>query len=341
MRFANSGLALLLAVSIVLFHSAVFAGETLDAVKARGYLIVGVNGELYGFGMPDEKGVWRGLDVNTGRAIAAAIFGDPGKIRFVTLTTQTRFTALKFKEVDVLCRNASKTLTHEAELGLDFVAVNYYDGQGFLIRKKLGVKNARELNGAAVCVMRGTTSERNAANFFRSNKIAVKPVLVEQSTELNQALFTGKCDCLTFDVSQLAGIRAVAANPNDYVILPEVISREPLAPAVRYGDKQWRDIVDFSVLAMIAAEDFGITSKNVDDMLKSPNAEIQGFLGVIPGNGKALGLDEKWAYNIVKKVGNYGEVFDRNVGPDTKLELNRGLNAQWQYGGLMYAPPFK
>ena len=197
MRFANSGLALLLAVSIVSFHSAVFAGETLDAVKARGYLIVGVNGELYGFGMPDEKGVWRGLNVDTGRAIAAAIFGDPGKIRFVTLTTQTRFTALKFKEVNVLCRNASKTLTHEAELGLDFVAVNYYDGQGFLIRKKLGVKNARELNGAAVCVMRGTTSKRNAANFFRSNKIAVKPVLVEQSTELNQALFTGKCDCLT------------------------------------------------------------------------------------------------------------------------------------------------
>jgi len=317
------------------------AGETLDAVKARGYLTVGVNGALYGFGMPDEKGVWRGLDVDTGRAIATAIFGDPEKIKFVTLTTQTRFTALQSKEIDVLCRNATRTLTRETDLGLNFVAVNYYDGQGFLVPKKHGVKSAKDLNGASVCVLPGTTTEQNVADFFRANKMAIKPVVIEQNTELNKAFFSGRCDVLTSDASQLAGIRAVAPNPDDYAILPEIISKEPLAPAVRHGDDQWRDIVDFSVLAMIAAEDLGINSKNVDEMLKSNDPNVQRFLGVTPGNGKALGLDEKWAYNIVKKVGNYGEVFERNVGEKTKLQIKRGLNAQWKDGGLMYAPPFK
>lgn len=317
------------------------AGETLDAVKARGYLSVGVNGGLFGFGMPDEKGVWRGLDVDTGRAIAAAIFGDPEKIKYVTLTTQTRFTALQSKEVDVLCRNATRTLTRETDLGLNFVSVNYYDGQGFLVPRKLGVKSAKELSGASVCTLPGTTTEQNMADFFRANKLQVKPVVIEQGIELNKAFFTGRCDVLTSDASQLAGIRAVAPNPDDYVILPDIISKEPLAPAVRHGDEQWRDIVDFCVLAMIAAEDMGITSRNVDEMLKSTDPNIQRFLGVTPGNGKALGLDEKWAYNIVKTVGNYGEVFERNVGESTQLRLKRGLNAQWKDGGLMYAPPFK
>ena len=341
MRFAKSGFVALLAALMLSLPLAVFAGETLDAVKARGNLIVGVNGGVYGFGMPDEKGVWRGLDVDTARAIAAAIFGDPDKIKYVTLTTQTRFTALQSKEIDVLCRNATRTLSRETELGLNFVAVNYYDGQGFLVRKKLGVKSAKELNGASVGVLPGTTTEQNVADYFRSNNIKFKPVVIEQGTELNQAFFAGRCDVLTSDISQLAGIRAVAPLPDDYIILPEVISKEPLAPVVRHGDEQWRDIVDFSVLAMIAAEDLGITSKNVDEMLKSPNPDIKRFLGVTPGNGKALGLDEKWAYNIVKKVGNYGEVFERNVGTNTKLKLKRGLNAQWKDGGLMYAPPIK
>jgi general L-amino acid transport system substrate-binding protein len=341
MRLAKSGFVVLLAALMLSLPLAAFAGETLDAVKARGHLIVGVNGGLYGFGMPDEKGVWRGLDVDTGRALAAAIFGDPDKIKYVTLTTQTRFTALQSKEVDVLCRNATRTLTRETELGLNFVAVNYYDGQGFLVPKKLGVKSAKELNGASVCVLPGTTTEQNVADFFRSNKMNMKPVVIEQNTELNQAFFAGRCDCLTSDASQLAGIRAVAPNSDDYVILPEIISKEPLAPAVRHGDEQWRDIVDFTVLAMIAAEDMGITSKNVDEMLKSPNPDIKRLLGVTPGNGKALGLDEKWAYNIIKKVGNYEEVFESNVGINTKLKLKRGLNAQWKDGGLMYAPPFK
>jgi general L-amino acid transport system substrate-binding protein len=332
---------LLPAALLLLLPLVVFAGETLDTVKARGYLAVGVNGGLYGFAMPDEKGVWRGLDVDTGRAIAVAIFGDPDKIKYVTLTTQTRFTALQSKEIDVLCRNATRTLTRETELGLNFVAVNYYDGQGFLVPKKLGVKSAKDLNGASICVLPGTTTEQNVADFFRTNKMTMKPVVIEQSTELYQAFFAGRCDCLTSDASQLAGARSIAPNPDDYVILPEIISKEPLAPAVRHGDEQWRDIVDFAVLAMIAAEDMGISSKNVDEMLNSPNPDVKRFLGATPGNGKALGLDEKWAYNIVKNVGNYAEVFDRNVGADSKLQLKRGLNAQWKDGGLMYAPPFK
>lgn len=341
MRSIKPTVVVLLAALLLSLPLAAMAGETLDTVKARGYLIVGVNGALFGFGMPDEKGVWRGLDVDTGRAVAAGIFGDSEKVKFVTLTTQTRFTALQSKEIDVLCRNATRTLTRETDQGLNFVTANYYDGQGFLVPKKLGIKSAKELSGASVCVLPGTTTEQNAADYFRSNKLAMKPVVIEQNTELNQAFFSGRCDCLTSDASQLAGVRAVAPNPEDFVVLPDIISKEPLAPAVRHGDDQWRDIVDFCVLAMIAAEDLGITSKNVDEMLNSANPDVKRFLGVTPGNGKALGLDEKWAYNIVKKVGNYGEVFERNVGVNTKLALKRGLNAQWKDGGLMYAPPFK
>jgi general L-amino acid transport system substrate-binding protein len=340
MKLIKAGMMAMLA-AMVFMAPAAKAGETLDAVKARGFLQVGVNGALFGFGMPDEKGVWRGLDVDSARAVAAGIFGDPEKVKFVTLTTQTRFTALQSKEIDVLFRNATRTLTRETDLGLNFVAVNYYDGQGFLIPKKLSVKSAKELGGASVCVLPGTTTEQNVADFFRANKLTMKPVVIEQNTELNQAFFAGRCDVLTSDASQLAGIRAVAPNPADYEILPEIISKEPLAPAVRHGDEQWRDIVDFCVLAMIAAEDMGITSKNVDEMLKSEDPNIKRFLGVTPGNGKALGLDEKFAYNIVKFVGNYGEVFERNVGTTTKLAIKRGLNAQWNNGGLMYAPPFK
>jgi general L-amino acid transport system substrate-binding protein len=342
MKHTRTGLVILLAaILMAALPLAAIAGETLDAVKARGYLIVGVHSALYGFGMPDEKGVWKGLDVDTGRAVATAIFGTPDKIKFVSLTTQTRFTALQSKEIDLLCRNATRTLTRETELGLNFVAVNYYDGQGFMVPKKLGVKSAKELDGATVCVLPGTTTEQNVSDYFRANKMTMKPVVIEQPTELNQAFFSGRCDCLTSDASQLAAVRAVALKPDDFMILPEIISKEPLAPAVRHGDEQWRDIVDFSVLAMIDAEDLGIDSKNVDAMLKSNDPNVMRFLGVTPGNGKALGLNENWAYNIVKFVGNYGEVFERNVGKDTKLKLPRGLNAQWKDGGLMYSPPFK
>jgi general L-amino acid transport system substrate-binding protein len=314
---------------------------TFDDVKAKGFIQAGVNEGLFGFAKPDEKGVWKGLDVDTARAISCAVFGEPDKLKFTPLSAKTRFTALQSGEIDVLTRNCTQTLGRETALGLNFVHVNYYDGQGFLVPKKLGVKSAKELDGATVCVLPGTTTELNVADYFRSNNMKMKPVVIEMTPELAKAFFAGRCDVLTSDASQLAGTRAVAPNPKDYIILPEIISREPLAPAVRHGDDQWYDIVNFSVMAMIEAEYLGITSKNIDVMMKSKDPKVQRFLGVSAGNGKALGLDEMWAYNIVKKVGNYGEVFERNVGVNTPLGLSRGLNALWTNGGLMYTPPFK
>ncbi len=333
--------------SFVLAMIAVFAligsvsAGTLDDVKAKGFIQAGVNGDLFGFGKPDEKGIWKGLDVDTARAIAAAVFGDADKVKYTPLTAKTRFTALQSGEIDVLTRNCTQTLSRDTALGLDFAQVNYYDGQGFLVSKKLGVTSAKELDGASVCVLPGTTTELNVADYFRSNGMKMKPVVIENTAELAKAFFAGRCDCLTSDASQLAGTRAVAPNPKDYTILPQIISKEPLAPAVRHGDNQWKDIVNYSVLAMINAEELGITSKNVDEMLKSTDPRIMRFLGVTEGNGKALGLDEKFAYNIVKQVGNYGEVFERNVGVNTPLGIERGLNALWTDGGLMYSPPFK
>ncbi len=327
-------------VGVLLSGSVVFAG-TLADVKAKGFIAVGVNEGLFGFSKPDEKGVWRGLDVDTARAISVAVFGDPNKIKFIPLTAKTRFTALQSGEIDVLTRNATQTLSRESSLGLNFAHVNYYDGQGFLVPKKLGVKDAKELDGATVCVLPGTTTELNVADFFRANKMTMKPVVIESTPELAKAFFAGRCDTLTSDASQLASTRSVAPNPDDYVLLPTIISREPLAPAVRHGDDQWLDIVNFATMAMIEAEFLGVSSKNVDEMMKSDNPQIQRFLGANPGNGEALGLDEKWAYNIVKMVGNYGEVFERNVGINTPLKLERGLNALWTNGGLMYTPPFK
>jgi general L-amino acid transport system substrate-binding protein len=317
------------------------AGKTLDTVRERGELLAGVNGGVFGFSMPDDKGVWKGLDVDTARAIAAAVFGDAEKVKFTALTAVQRLPALQAKEIDVLCRNTTETLTRETTNGLNFAHVNYYDGQGFLVPKKLGIKSAKELGGATVCVLPGTTTEMNAADFFRAGNMQWKPVVIEQTAELNKAFFSGRCDVLTSDASQLAAQRSVAPNPDDYVLLPEIISKEPLAPVVRHGDDQWFDIVNWTVMALIQAEEFGITSANVDEMLNSTNPEIQRFLGVTPGLGTDLGLDEKWVYNIIKQVGNYGEIFERNVGPDTPLKLARGLNAQWNQGGIMYAAPFR
>ena len=328
-------------VAAVCLTAGVAVSGTLDDVKKKGFVQAGVNGELFGFGKPDEKGVWKGLDVDTARAVAAAVFGDAEKVKYTPLTAKTRFTALQSGEVDVLTRNATQTLGRDTELGLDFVQVNYYDGQGFLVPNKLGVKSAKELDGASVCVLPGTTTEQNLADYFRQHKMKMNPVVIENNAELAKAFFAGRCDCLTSDASQLAGTRAVAPNPGDYMILPEIISKEPLAPAVRHGDNQWKDIVNYSVLAMIEAEELGINSKNIDEMMSSTDPKIQRFLGVTPGNGKALGLDEKWAYNIVKQVGNYSEVFERNVCEKIPLMLKRGLNALWNNGGLMYSPPFK
>ena len=336
-----SRLTVLVMILSLLAAGVAFAGKDLDAVKKKGFIQAGVNGGVFGFGMPDSKGVWKGLDVDTARAVAAAIFGDASKVKFTPLTAQQRFTALQSGEIDVLTRNATRTLSRDTQLGLNFVTVNYYDGQGFMVPNKLGVKSAKELDGATVCVLPGTTTEQNAADFFRSNNMKWNPVVIESTSELAKTFFAGRCDVLTSDASQLAGTRAVAPNPKDYSILPEIISKEPLAPAVRHGDDQFRDIVDFAVLAMINAEELGITSKNLDEKMKSKDPMVQRFLGVIEGNGKSLGLDEKWAYNIIKQVGNYGEVFERNVGVNTTLGIERGLNALWTNGGLMYSPPFK
>ncbi len=332
---------ILVLVSFFIVLSGFATAGTLEDVKKKGFIQVGVSEGLFGFAMPDNKGEWRGLDVDTARAISCAVFGTPNKLKFTPLTATTRFTALQSGEIDVLCRNATRTLSRETALGLNFVTVNYYDGQGFMVNKKLGVKKAKQLNGATICVLPGTTTELNVADYFREKGMKWKPVVIESTPALAKAFFAGRCDCMTSDASQLAGIRASSSKASQLVILPERISKEPLAPAVRHGDDSWYDVVNFAVLTMINAEELGITSKNVNKMLKSKNPKIKRFLGVAKGNGKSLGLSEKYAYNIIKHVGNYGEVFERNVGKRTKLGLSRGLNALWTKGGLMYSPPFK
>ena len=326
---------------VALMSNLAIAGPTLDTVKKRGFITVGVSEGLAGFAMPDSKGVWRGLDVDTARAISCAVFGDPDKIKFTPLTSTARFTALQSGEVDVLCRNVTLIASRDTALGLDFGHVNFYDGQAFMVPKKLGVKSAKELNGASICVLPGSTTELNLADYFEKNKMEYKPVVIRNQAALQEAFYGGRCDCITSDSSQLAGMRVVAPNPDDYIILPEIISKEPLAPTVRHGDDQWCDIVNWTVIAMINAEELGITSKNVDELLKSDNPQIKRFLNVPEGISKALGVDPKFAYNIVKKVGNYGEVFERNVGTNTPLKLERGKNALWTEGGLMYGPPIR
>lgn len=318
------------------------AGPTLDGVKSRGVVTCAVNTGLAGFGMPDQQGDYKGLDADTCRAIAAAVLGDAKKVKFVPTTTQQRFTVLQSGEADVLTRNTTWTTLRDTEQGFNFAPVTYYDGQGFMVAKKLGIKSAKELDGATICVQPGTTTELNLADYFRTNHMTFKPLVVEKLAEVENAFFSGRCDAYTTDRSGLAATRAgKASNPDDYVILPEIISKEPLAPAVRHGDDEWFDIVKWTVYAMIGAEEKGITSASVDDALKSEDPDVKRMLGVTPGLGKALHLDEKWAYNVIKQVGNYGEVFERNVGSKTPLKLERGLNALWTQGGLMYAMPFR
>jgi general L-amino acid transport system substrate-binding protein len=340
-RSERAGLALAASIFLMAAGSA-SAGPTLDAVKGRGVVTCAVNTGLAGFGMPDRQGNYQGLDADTCRAIAAAVFGDIRKVKFVPATAQQRFTLLQTGEVDVLARNTTWTLLRDTENGFNFAPVTYYDGQGFMVPKKLGVKSAKELDGATVCVQPGTTTELNLADYFRANRMTFKPLVIEKLDEVENAYFSGRCDAYTTDRSGLAGTRAAKApNPDDHIILPEVISKEPLAPAVRHGDDEWFDIVKWTVYAMIAAEEKGITAKNVDEALKSDDPEVKRMLGVSPGMGKALHLDDKWAYNIIKQVGNYGEVFERNVGADSPLKLDRGVNALWTKGGLMYAMPMR
>ena len=318
------------------------AGPTMDKVKKDGVVTCGVSTGLAGFSVADAQGKYTGLDVDFCRQLAAAVLGDANKVKFVPLSAQQRFTALQSGEVDLLARNTTWTLQRDTQLGLNFAPVNFYDGQGFMVFKKLGVKSAKELNGATVCVQPGTTTELNLADYFRANKMTFKPVVIEKLDEVENAYFSGRCDVYTTDRSGLAATRiSKAPNPEDQVILPEVISKEPLAPAVRHGDDEWFDIVKWTQYAAIETEEKGITSKNVDAMLKSEDPDIKRILGVTPGMGKSIGLDEKWIYNLVKQVGNYGEVFDRNVGKDSPMKLERGLNDLWTRGGLMYAMPVR
>ena len=335
-------LATALAFATVLaFGMQAASAQTLTTIKNRGELICGANGTLAGFGLPDPQGNWTGFDVDFCRAIAAAIFNDPTKVKFVPLTAKDRFTALQSGEIDVLSRNTTWTLSRDTSLGLDFVAVTYYDGQGFMVRRALKVNSALELNGAAVCVQQGTTSELNLADYFRANQMQLKTVTFATGDEARKAYESGRCDAYTTNSSGLYGERQKLAVPGDHIVLPEIISKEPLTPAVRHGDSQWTDIVRWTHFAMVDAEELGVTKANVDEKLKSDDPETRRMLGAEGQYGEALGLTNDWVYRIVKHVGNYGEVFERNIGQGSPLKIVRGLNALWTKGGLQYGPPFR
>jgi len=338
MKRVISTLALVAALAFA--ASAAFA-QTLNSVKSRGILNCGGNGSLAGFGLPDAQGNWTGLDVDFCRALAAAIFDDPKKVKFVPLSSKDRFTALQSGEVDVLARNTTWTSSRDTSLGLNFTGVNYYDGQGFMVRKQLKVNSALELNSAAVCVQQGTTTELNLADYFRANKMTLKTVNFATADEAIKAYDAGRCDAYTTDASGLYAERLRLAQPSDHIVLPEIISKEPLGPSVRHGDDQWFDIVKWTHYAMLNAEEAGITSKNLDEMMKSANPDIRRLLGLEGNYGEQLGLTKDWAARIIKHVGNYSESFDRNVGEGSPLKIARGLNRLWTKGGIQYAPPVR
>lgn len=331
---------LIIALVVSLMWTSGVMAAMLDTIKGRGQLVAGVAGKVPGFSVPDDKGVWRGLDVDFCRALAAAIFNDPEKVKFVPTTTKERFTALQTGEIDVLSRNTTWTFERDAQ-GLDFAGVLFYDGQGFMVNKKLGVKSAKDLNGASICIQIGTTTEKNVSDYFAANNMKFKPVVFESADESAVMYDTGRCDVYTTDGSGLAARRVTLSKQEDHLILPEIISKEPLGPAVRQGDQQWSDIVRWTLFALINAEELGVTSKNVDEMLKSKNPDVMRLLGTEGNYGEQIGLTKDWVYRIVKHVGNYGEIYDRNVGPNTPLKLERGQNALWTKGGLMYAPPIR
>jgi general L-amino acid transport system substrate-binding protein len=317
------------------------AQATLNSVKQKGFLQCGSNPGLAGFGVPDAQGSWTGLDVEFCRAIAAAIFNDPNKVRFIPLSAKDRFTALQSGEIDVLARNSTATMSRDTQLGLDFPAINYYDGQGFMVRKKLNVAKATELAGASVCTQQGTTTELNLADFFRANNLKYEVVAFATADETFKAYEAGRCDAFTTDASGLYAERAKAANPDEHIVLPEIISKEPLGPAVRHGDSQWADVVRWVHYAMLNAEEFGVTKANVDQMKSSTNPEIKRLLGTEGNFGETIGLTNDWAFRIVKHVGNYAESFERNVGVNTPLKIQRGQNALWTKGGLQYGLPIR
>jgi general L-amino acid transport system substrate-binding protein len=333
--------ATMLAVAALLGSAAPASAQTLNTVKQRGALVCGVTQGLPGFSSPDDRGNWTGLDVDLCRAIAAAVFNDPTKVKFTPLSTKDRFTALQSGEIDVLSRNSTWTLARDTSLGLNFAAVNYYDGQGFMVRKALKINSALELNGASVCTQTGTTTELNLADFFRANKMKYEVLALATADETVKAYDGGRCDVFTTDVSQLYAERLKLTNANDHVILPEVISKEPLGPVVRHGDDQWFDVVKWVHFAMVNAEELGVSSKTVDEALKSDKPDIRRLVGTEGNYGEQLGLGKDWVVRIIKAVGNYGEVFERNVGASSKLGIARGLNNLWNKGGIQYAPPIR
>ena len=318
------------------------SATTLEDVKTAGELKCGVSTGLVGFAAPDANGVWTGFDVSVCRAVAAAVLGDATKVQFVPTTGKTRFTALASGEVDMLARNTTWTFSRDVDLGFEFTGVNYYDGQGFMVPKALGVTSATELDGATVCIQTGTTTELNLADFFRSNNMSYEPVPIETNAEAQQQYLAGACDVYTTDASGLAATRATFEDPAGHVVLPEIVSKEPLGPLVRHGDNQWGDIIRWTLNALITAEELGVTSANVDEMKAGTNnPEINRLLGSEGTLGEMLGLDKEWAYRVVKTQGNYGEIFEANIGPSTAIGLGRGLNALWTDGGILYTPPFR
>jgi len=330
-----------MATAGMMMMGAAHAGATFDAVKKKGFLQCGVTTGLAGFSAPDEKGNWTGIDVDTCRAVAAAMFGDAKKVKFTPLNAKERFTALQSGEIDMLSRNTTWTYTRDTSLGLNFAGVNYYDGQGFMVSKKLGVKSALELSGAAICIQAGTTTELNLADYFRANKMEYTAITYDTSEETIKGFEAGRCDVLTSDQSQLYALRIKLPDPTSAIVLPEVISKEPLGPVVRQGDDEWFNLVRWSLFAQLNAEELGVTSKNIDEKAKGTDPNVKRLLGGEGVAGSFLGVDDKWAYNIVKQVGNYGEMFERNVGQGSPLKISRGLNALWNKGGVQYAPPVR
>lgn len=329
-----------LALGVVM--SSAQAGETFDAVNKKGFVQCGVSTGLPGFSTPDDKGNWTGIDVDVCRAVAAAMFGDANKVKFTPLTAKERFTALQSGEIDMLSRNTTWSQTRDTALGLNFTGVNYYDGQGFLINKGLGVKSATELNGAAICIQAGTTTELNLADYFREQGMQYTPITFDTSDQTVKGFEAGRCDVLTSDQSQLYALRIKLKKPDEATVLPEVISKEPLGPVVRQGDDEWFNVVRWSLFAMVNAEEMGLTAANIDKMMQeTKNPGVRRFLGLEGSMGENLGIDKKWAYNVVKQLGNYGEMFERNVGQGSALKIERGLNALWSKGGIQYAPPIR
>jgi general L-amino acid transport system substrate-binding protein len=338
MKHAMFSLALGAAVSLA---AASATAATLDDVKAKGHIQCGVSQGVPGFSNPDDQNRWTGLDVDFCRGVAAAIFNDPEAVRFTPLTAKDRFTALQSGEVDILSRNTTWTMGRDTALGLKFAGVTYYDGQGFMVRRDLGVTSAKELGGATACTQTGTTTELNLADYFRTNNMDYEVVAFENNDEVIAAYDAGRCDVFTTDASGLYAHRLVLANPDEHMVLPEIISKEPLGPVVRQGDDQWFNVVKWTYFALLGAEELGLNSENIDSMMDSDNPEIRRLVGAEGSFGEGIGLSNDWAVNIIKAVGNYGEIFERNVGPDTPLKIDRGVNNLWTEGGIQYGMPIR